>query len=99
MIGACRLDAGGLRRQLDRYRALGRQATALERRPQRLTVRFGPGLDAALLREAVEVERGCCPFFQIEPDPVRRRLVLSVAEPAQDPALDAIAHALGTPEP
>jgi hypothetical protein len=41
---ACRLDAGGLRRQRDRYRALGRHATAVERRPRRLAAHFGAGV-------------------------------------------------------
>ena len=43
----------------------------------------------------MEVERGCCPFFELEPDPERRELVVTVADPAQEPALDAIAYALG----
>jgi hypothetical protein len=94
MIAACRLDAGGLRLQRDRYRALGAHATTVSRKPQRLTVRFDAGVDLDLLRETVEVERGCCPFFGLAPDLERRELVVSVAAPEHDPALDAIADQL-----
>jgi hypothetical protein len=48
--------------------------------------------DRALLWEAVDVERACCPFFAIELD--ERTVVFAVADPAHDPALDAIADAL-----
>ena len=95
LIAECRLDVDGLRRQRDRYRALGRHATAIERRPGRLTVRFDERLPADLLRETVEVERGCCPFFGIEPDVPGRRLAISVSDPELEPALDAIEYALG----
>ena len=94
MLAACRLDAGGLRLQRDRYRALGAHATAVSRRPRRLTVRFDAGVDLDLLSETVEVERGCCPFFALAPDLERRELVVSVAAPEHDPALDAIADQL-----
>ena len=94
MLPACRLDAGGLRLQRDRYRALSAHATAVSRRPRRLTVRFDAGVDVDLLRETVEVERGCCPFFELEYDEGRRRLAVSVAQPEHEPALDAIEHAL-----
>ena len=88
----CRLDVDGLRRQGDRYRALGRHATAVERGPGRLAVRFDAEVPAALLREAVEVERSCCPFFDLRPG--ARELVVTVADAEHYPALDAIRHAL-----
>ena len=94
MIAECHLDADGMRRQRDRYRALGRHATAVERTPGRLAIRFGATVPVALLREAVEVERSCCPFFELRPAPDARDLVVTVANPEQDPALDAIRHAL-----
>jgi hypothetical protein len=99
LIAECRLDLDGLRRQRDRYRALGRHVVATERRPRRLTVRFGAALDVDLLGETVDVERGCCPFFRLEPDAARRRLVVSVSSDEQDPALDAISDALGAGAP
>ena len=93
MIGACHLDADGLATQRDRYRALAAHATGTEREPRRLTVRVGDGLDEALLRETVAIERACCPFFTIETGD--RELVVAVGDAEHEPALDAIAHALG----
>jgi hypothetical protein len=51
-----------------------------------------------MLREAVDVERGCYPFFQMRPDVERRELLITVDRPEQDPALDALAQALGLSE-
>ncbi len=91
----CRLDAAGLRSQAERYRALARHATAVERGPGRLAVRFDAAVPVALLREAVAVERECCPFFDLRPDADDRALVVTLAAAEHDPALDAIRHALG----
>jgi hypothetical protein len=93
-IADCRLDLSELRAQRERYRAIGRYLEQIERHPRRLEVRFIPHLDAALLREAIELERGCCPFFEIRHDPVEHRLSITVDDPAQDPALDALQFAL-----
>jgi hypothetical protein len=95
VIAECRLDVDGLRRQRDRYRALGRHVTRAERHAGRLAVEFDPSTDFDLLAETVAVERDCCPFFRMRADVPRRELVISVGEPAQDPALDAIAESLG----
>ena len=64
---------------------------ASEREPQALTVRFDDDVDLDLLLETVEVERGCCTFFDLAPDVERRELVVSVADRERVPALDAIA--------
>jgi hypothetical protein len=95
VIGECRLDVDGLTRQRARYRALGRHVTRAIRGPGWLAVRFDATTDLELLRRVVEVERGCCPFFEMRLDVARRELVISVSEPQQDPALDAIADSLG----
>jgi hypothetical protein len=95
LIAECRLDIDGLREQRDRYQALGRHATTAVRQPQQLTVQFDAGVDVRLLVETIEVERGCCPFFDMQPHLDRHELVVSVTRPEEDPALDAIAHALG----
>src|ERR1700754_3408567 len=88
----CALDADGMGRQRERYAALSRSVVSRERGPQRLVVRFGKGVDAALLREAVEVERACCPFFTISVS--GRTLEFTVATEEHDPGLDAIDEAL-----
>ena len=94
-LAGCALDSGGLTSQSDRYRALGDHVAASEREPQALTVRFDDGVDLDLLLETVEVERGCCTFFDLAPDVHRRELVVSVADRERVPALDAIATAMG----
>jgi len=96
LIAECRLDVDGLQRQRDRYRALGRHATVVTRQRQTLTVRFDDRVDVDLLLETVDVERGCCAFFEMAADVGRGELVVTVADPDQDAALDAIVTALGT---
>ena len=73
--------------QSDRYRALGDHGAASEREPQAVTVRFDDDVDLDLLLETVEVERGCCTFFDLAPDVHRRELVVSVADRERVPAL------------
>jgi hypothetical protein len=94
-IAACELDHDGLRRQRDRYRRLGREVEGIERDLDSLTVRFRPTVDEALLAEAIEVERACCPFFGLDYWAFARRLRVTVASRGQVVALDAIAAALG----
>ena len=97
-LGECRLDLAGLGAQRERYRRLGRQLEHARRVPQRLELRFTDELDRALLDETLAIERECCPFFALAYDATRRELAITVANPAQDPALDALRHALtGSP--
>jgi hypothetical protein len=88
----CELDAAGRRAQGDRYAAIGAGARRIEREGRRLVVALDDTVDPALVDEAVAVERGCCPFFELRHD--AGRLEVSVADPAHEPALDAIEHAL-----
>jgi hypothetical protein len=90
----CALHAEGLRAQRDRYRRLGVSAERVVCGKQALTVEFGTTVDAALVAEALAVERACCPFFDLRYDPLARRLTATVSEPAHDPALDALRDAL-----
>lgn len=96
LIAACRLDRTGLGEQRDRYRSLGAQAEEIVRERGSLTIRFGPGLDEALLRETIAIEEDCCSFFRFEFSAAERRLQIGVATAEQDAALDALAVALGT---
>jgi hypothetical protein len=95
-LAGCRLDAVGLRSQRARYRKLGADAEAVERSRGRLVVRFGPGLDRAVLEETIAVETECCPFFEFDYAPAERLLRISVERVEQEAALDALAFALGT---
>lgn len=92
----CRLDLPDLREQHERYRTLGRSVEHAERVPGALTVRFADDVDQTLLGRTLEIERGCCAFFTIHHDRARRSIRVGVDHPDQDPALDALAFALGT---
>jgi hypothetical protein len=93
-IAECHLDVGGLRVQADRYRRLGATATQIDRRDGLLDATFGDELDEGLLNQAIAVERGCCPFFVFDYRPAERRLTITVQQPGQAAALDALHDAL-----
>ena len=90
----CSLDGEGAAAQGKRYATLGASLAGVEREELRLTARFEPGFDRALLEETVAVERSCCSFFSIDFEAADRRLTLSVPDAGHAPALDAIHDAL-----
>jgi hypothetical protein len=90
----CALDGPATAAQRERYKILARRVTRIRRSPARVVADLGPGTDAALVQELVEVERSCCPFFQLDYDPLARRLAVSVSDPEHRPALEAIERAL-----
>jgi SAM-dependent methyltransferase len=94
IASSCSLDAAERAAQLERYRALGRHAAEAEHDPGRVVVRFIDDPPAGLLERTLEVERGCCPFFDIGYEPVGRRLVIGLEDPDRERDLDAIAAAL-----
>jgi ubiquinone/menaquinone biosynthesis C-methylase UbiE len=98
-IAECRLDLAGARTQRDRYRSLAVDVTELTRSDGTLSVRFGEAVDQRLLREAIDVERGCCPFFSFRWREDERLLEIGTAEPEQEPALEGLAFALQAPGP
>lgn len=73
----------------------GSGASLVERTPRRLVVEFDQGAETALLEEALAVERECCPFFVLDWEASRGRLTASIAHAEHEPALNAIAYALG----
>jgi hypothetical protein len=95
MAPSCNLDESGLRSQLERYRRAARGARLIQRTPRRLVVELDERVDEKLVREAVEIERSCCPFFALDWAPLQRRLTISVSRSEDVPALDAIEFALG----
>jgi hypothetical protein len=98
MAPSCALDQNGLRTQHERYRRAGAGARLVQRSPQRLVVDLADQVDLELVQETLAVERECCPFYELGWDPGRRRLAIAVSQPAQEPALEAIALALGLDE-
>jgi hypothetical protein len=95
MAPSCSLDEAGLRSQLERYRHAGRGAVLVERTRRRLVVEVGEHVDGKLVEEAIAIERECCPFFALDWQAARRRLTVSVSHVEHEPALEAIAFALG----
>ncbi len=92
---ACSLNEAELRSQLERYRIAGSDATVVERSPRRLVIGIGDQVPDGVVDELVKVERECCPFFGLDWQPAHRRLAVSVATEWHEPALEAIASALG----
>jgi hypothetical protein len=93
-LTACSLEPDELHEQLERYRAIGRRAAAVEHEPGFVVVRFDDDPPSVLIERTLEVERGCCSFFEIDYKPGTQRLVISVDQPDRRPSLDSIAHAL-----
>ena len=91
----CSLDEPALRDQLARYRGAGRGAVIVERSRRRVAVRVADAIPDRTVEELVAVERRCCPFFALDWDPSIRQLRVSVSKPDDEPALAAIADALG----
>lgn len=98
-IASCGLDQDGLRAQHERYRRAGERARVVERTRRRLVVDLDQHIDTGLIEQAIAIERECCPFFDLQWTPSQRRLSVSVSQQDQEPALDAIAFALGADAP
>jgi len=92
---SCALDASGLREQLDRYRILGASATYVRRGPRTVEIGVAAAVNDELVEELVAIERACCPFFALDWSVAARRLTVGVASAEHEPALDAVADALG----
>jgi hypothetical protein len=91
---SCSLDEAELQEQLGRYRSAGRGADVLERSPQRIVLALAEDVPDTLVDELVAVERGCCPFFELEWQADRRRLTVSVHGAEHEPALASISAAV-----
>ena len=95
IAASCSLDAGELAEQRERYRRVGRGGRLLERSPRALSIECAIGTDSALVEQTLAIERRCCPFYDLGWDPRARRLSISVKRSEHEPALGAIALALG----
>jgi hypothetical protein len=92
---SCSLEAPELSAQRERYRLLGAGVRMIERDRRRLVIRPNDEVSDVVIEELVAVERGCCPFFELDWNPGQRRLRVAVSTADHEPALDAIAYALG----
>jgi hypothetical protein len=95
VVPACSLSEPALREQLARYASAGRGADVLESGPRRRVIRVSPEVPGWLILQLIEVESGCCPFFEIVWDDASRRLAIEVPDSDHEPALEAIVSALG----
>jgi hypothetical protein len=95
MISRCALEETELDQQLERYRRIGKGARVVAHHRQTLVIEVDPSVKPELILEAIAVERQCCPYFALNWQASRRRLAVSVSTAEQQPALDAIAVALG----
>ncbi len=96
---SCSLTDGELRQQLDRYRVAGAGAEVVAWGRRRRLIRIASGVPESLVDRLVEVERACCPFFELTWDSASRCLTISVSSSREEPALEAIVHALGVVDP
>lgn len=95
MVSAsCSLDDFELGEQGARYRAAGRGALIVERCPRKLVIRVSDQVQDEVVEELIAVERGCCPFFDLNWDEAERRLAIAVPDAAHESALEAIVSAL-----
>lgn len=88
-----------LREQLQRSRTAGGGAEVLVWGKRRRVIRVAVCVPDSLVERLVEVERACCPFFELSWDARDRYLTTSVTDGDHEPALDAIGHALGVIDP
>ncbi len=92
-IASCTLDRTARSQQERRYRSLSASVIRIERSASTVAVTFDESLNEDLLEQALDVERECCSFFQLDFDRRRRRLAISVSEIDQTPGLDVLAAA------
>lgn len=95
MEPSCSLNEAQLAVQLAGYARAGRGAEVIERERRRRVIRVGSDVPESLILRLIEVERGCCPFFEMVWDEASRRLAIEVPDSDHEPALDAIVSALG----
>ena len=89
------MNEAQLAEQLAGYARAGRGAEVIERERRRRVLRVGPDVPESLILRLIEVERGCCPFFEMVWDEGSRRLAIEVPDSDHEPALEAIVSALG----
>jgi hypothetical protein len=95
MEPSCSLNEAELAEQLARCTSAGRGAEVLERERRRRVIRVGSAVPESLVLRLIEIERGCCPFFEMAWDGASRRLAIEVHDSDHEPALEAIVSALG----
>jgi len=95
VASSCSLDELELREQLQRYRAVGEGGELIASDRRRRVIRVAAAVPDSLVARLIEVERSCCPFFELTWDPASRCLTVAVTARDQEAALAAVGSALG----
>jgi hypothetical protein len=93
----CSLSADEPRDQIERYRTVGESAQTKRWAGMRVELVVRPGASRDLVKELVETEQRCCPFFRLDWRPEERYLSIAVSSVEHQPALELVANALGIP--
>ncbi len=95
VASSCSLDELELLEQLQRYRAVGEGAEVIASDKRRRVIRVAEAVPDSLVARLIEVERSCCPFFELTWDRGSRCLTVAVTARDQEAALDAVGSAVG----
>ena len=96
-IPECTLTGDAAGPQISRYRGLAPHVTQVERSTGEVRVEFDERVPEEMLEQTLSVERGCCGFLDLAYDQSSRSLMITVAEIADDPRLDAFVALLTPP--
>jgi hypothetical protein len=94
-LDRCGLSDAELDDQARRYSAIGAGAVVLSREARRISLRVAAEIEPDAVAETLEIERRCCPFFELAWLPDDRILTIAVSDARDEPALTALAGALG----
>jgi hypothetical protein len=97
VIQDCALDERQLADQVQRYRKLAQHVTEIDRSAGRVEVQLDAAVPTDLIARTIEIERGCCPFYELDYDAAPRRLTITVGDTALDGRLDPLVAALTAP--
>jgi hypothetical protein len=98
-VPSCALDEDGVKAQQARHERLAPSVTGVSRTANAVIIGFAPGFDRQALDEVIAVERECCPMFAFAFDELQRQVMVTIEDPEQKAALDAIADAFGRARP
>lgn len=93
-VPSCSLSVEDLGRQQRRYSEIGRAAVVRRRTESAIELELSDKVDERLVHETIEIERSCCPFFDLDFDADHHVLAIVVTDDFHRPALDAIDQAL-----
>ena len=87
----CTLTPDEFRAQRERYLRVRPTVERVERGAGEARIAFAPGFDPRLVRELVETEQRCCPFFTIDVDEEARLVRIASDDPDRWDVIDGFA--------